>query len=240
MSADRWEDARRLEAWAGEVRVNLLRTAALVAFYGYHLLNLAFITPSLREKHAYNVTITIVVVGWLAAIVTLHFCLTRRVVPPILKYVATFWDLSLVTALLIASPDGPRSALILLYFVIVAASALRLSLRLVLWTTLGALLAALLALGHYVFWRIGEAIYYDPANAALRIDRTWEALFFLSLGATGLVAGQCVRQARRLVAGYPVTVVEPDEQEVPNPSGDVATLGRAEGITSPEDRSGGG
>src|SRR5947209_3607741 len=135
MSADRWEDARRLEAWAGEVRVNLLRTAALVAFYGYHLLNLCFFTPELRKEHDYNTAVTVIVIGWTAAILTLHFCLTRRVVPPVLKYVATFWDVSLVTALLMASPDGPRSALILLYFVIVAASALRLSLRLVLWTT---------------------------------------------------------------------------------------------------------
>src|SRR4051812_33964521 len=39
MNEDRWDDARRLEAWAGEVRVNLVRVAALVAFYGYHLLN---------------------------------------------------------------------------------------------------------------------------------------------------------------------------------------------------------
>ena len=40
MSAERWEDARRLEEWAGEARVNLLRAAAVIAFYGQHLLNL--------------------------------------------------------------------------------------------------------------------------------------------------------------------------------------------------------
>ena len=29
----------RIEAWAGEVRVNLIRLAALAMFYGYHVLN---------------------------------------------------------------------------------------------------------------------------------------------------------------------------------------------------------
>ncbi len=212
MSANRWGDARRLEAWAGEVRVNLIRTLALVAFYGYHLLNLAFFTPALRQETAYNLAITSIVVGWTVAILMLHLCLTRGIVPPALKYIATLWDLSLVTALLIASPDGPHSSLVLLYFVIVAASPLRLSRTLVLTTTLGALLAALLQLGYYVFVRIGASVYYDPeAGKAFRVDRTAEVLFFLSLGTAGLLAGQSVRQARRLVAGYPVTVIEAED-----------------------------
>jgi hypothetical protein len=212
MGTDRWDDARRLEAWAGEVRVNLIRTVALVAFYGNHLLNLAFFTPALRKEGAYNIAVTIVVVGWLAAIGALHFCLTRRIVPPTLKYVSTFWDLALITALLITSPDGPHSPLVLLYFPVVAASSLRLSLRLVVTTTFGAMAAALLQLGHYVFLRVGASAYY-AASSGYRVDRTAEVIFFLALGATGLVAGQCVRQARRLVAGYPVTVVEPEDAD---------------------------
>ena len=75
-----------------------------------------------------------------------------------------------------------------------------------------ALAAALLQLGHYVFVRIGASDYYGEAGAALRVDRTAEVLFFFALGACGLLAGQVVRQARRLVEGYPVTVVEPDEE----------------------------
>jgi hypothetical protein len=211
MRANRWEDARRLEAWAGEVRVNLIRTFALVAFYCYHLLNLAFFTPALRQETTFNLAVTVIVIGWTVAILILHLYLARGIMPPALKYIATLWDLSLVTALLILSPEGPHSPLVLLYFVIVAASPLRLSRTLVVATTLGALLAALLQLGHYVFFRVGAAVYYDPeAGRALRVDRTAEVLFFLALGTTGLLAGQYVRQARRLVAGYPVTVLEPE------------------------------
>jgi hypothetical protein len=34
-----WADARRVEAWAGEVRVNLIRLVAVGVFYGQHLVN---------------------------------------------------------------------------------------------------------------------------------------------------------------------------------------------------------
>ncbi len=34
-----WRAAEKIEAWAGELRVNLLRLTAIAAFYGHHLLN---------------------------------------------------------------------------------------------------------------------------------------------------------------------------------------------------------
>ena len=39
MNALSWTNAQRLEGWAGEIRVNLIRLVALVAFYGNHLVN---------------------------------------------------------------------------------------------------------------------------------------------------------------------------------------------------------
>ena len=208
MSEDRWADACRLESWAGEVRVNLLRAVALIAFYGHHLFNLwtkdTAITPE------YNAAVTAVVFAWVLAVFVLHVCLSRRWVPPALKYFATFWDLALITALLIASPDGPRSPLIFLYFVVLSASPLRLSLALVQVTTFATWAAALVALGHYVFFRHGWAAY--RAAEGVRIPRTSEVIFALAVGAAGLFAGQVVRQARRLVHGYPVAVEEPREE----------------------------
>jgi hypothetical protein len=43
---------------------------------------------------------------------------------------------------------------------------------------------------------------------AERLSRPNQIIFELALGGAGLLAGQMVRQARRLVEGYPVTVVE--------------------------------
>jgi hypothetical protein len=213
MSAERWEDARRLEGWAGEARVNLLRAASVIAFYGQHLLNLYAFHDDLGFRDAdqrgwFHAAVSAVALGWALAVFVLHVCLSRRWVPPALKYAATFWDLALVTALLCLSPDGPRSALIFLYFAVLAASPLRLSLRLVQVTTFATWAAALLMMGYYVFVRVGAEQYY-AAGSPYRVARGSEVLFLLATGVCGLFAGQVVRQARRLVEGNAVTVRGP-------------------------------
>jgi hypothetical protein len=211
MNDDRWADARRLEAWAGEVRVNLLRALALVVFYGHHLLDVYVYgrDPS-PEAAIFHAEATAIALAWTGAVVVLHMCLTRRWVPPGLKYAATFWDITMISALLIANPDGPHSALVFLYFVVLAAAPLRLSLPLVYATTFGIMLAATLVLGHYVFYRVGREAYY-AADSLYRVARSGEIIFLLAVGAAGLFAGQVVRQARRLVRGYPVLVQGPKE-----------------------------
>jgi hypothetical protein len=210
MGDERWVDARRLEAWAGEVRVNLIRATALVVFYAHHLFNVFVWSDDPSLRGVFNAAVTAIVLAWGVGVFALYVCLTRRWVPPALKYVVTFWDWTMITALLMVNPDGPHSPLIFLYFVLVAAAPLRLSLRLVTVTTLGAMAGAILVLGHYVFFRVGREAYYDPQKA-YRVARSAEIIFLLSLGTTGLFAGQVVRQARRLVMGYPVRVQESGE-----------------------------
>jgi hypothetical protein len=51
-------------------------------------------------------------------------------------------------------------------------------------------------LANYAFYQIGYERYY--ADAALRISRTQEVIFALGLLLAGVLAGQVVRQARRL------------------------------------------
>jgi hypothetical protein len=195
-----WRDAQRLEAWAGEVRVNLIRLAAIVAFYGHHLLNVFVLSrndASLRGT--YHATVTVLVLAWSLAALALHFCLTRRWVPPALKYVATGWDLMLITAVLVVGRD-PKSMLAVLYFLVVVAAGLRLSLPLVWAATLGAMAAYGFFLGYVRFWL--------DLPAEQRLGRTQQIVFLLALGAAGLLAGQVVRQVRRMAGGYPVTVAD--------------------------------
>lgn len=192
----RWADLQRIESWAGEVRVNFIRIASLIGFYGYHLLNVYVFDPdNAALAGAYHVSVTALVVGWSLGVMLLHFCLSRRWVPPGLKYVSTLADVTMVTMLLAIS-GGPKSPLIILYPLVVASSALRLSLRLVWTATLAAAAAWVLLLGY--------TKYYRPA--AEHLDRTPQIVFALGLGAAGLLAGQVVRQARRLARGYPVTI----------------------------------
>ena len=125
-------------------------------------------------------------------------------VPPALKYVATGWDLALITALLVLGRD-PKSTLAALYFLVIAAAALRLSLALVWAATLGAMGACAFFHGYVRFWA--------ELPAGQRLPRTQQIVFLLALGAAGILAGQVVRQVRRLVRGYPVRVE--DTQEAP-------------------------
>jgi hypothetical protein len=196
---EQWADARRIEAWAGEVRVNLIRLAALVAFYGHHLVNVYLINDDPSLRGTYHVRVTLLVLAWAVGVLALHLCLSRRWVPPGLKYVATAWDTILITGVLILGND-PRSMLAVLYFLVVAAAALRLSLPLVYATALGSMAAYLVFLGYVKY-----VLELAPDQ---RLSRPQQIVFLLALGASGILAGQMVRQARRLVEGYPVKVTD--------------------------------
>jgi hypothetical protein len=196
----RWADARRIEAWAGEVRVNLVRLVAIVAFYGHHLVNLYLYRDDPVFTGPYHAGVTALVLAWALAVVVLYLGLSRRWLPAWLPYAVVAWDVLLITALLLLTGD-PRTWLPVLYLLVVASSALRLSLPLVATATVGSMAAYLVFLGHVRF-----VLQLPPEQ---RLSRPNQIIFLLALATAGLVAGQAVRQARRLVQGYPVTVEEP-------------------------------
>src|SRR5437773_9660888 len=134
MHDTRWNDMTRIESWAGEVRVNLVRLVAIVLFYGRHLLEIFLSPPRSAEAIAYHTRVTWLVGLWAAMVLYMHWRLSGRRVPPHLKYVAVAWDEVMIT-LLCAIAGGPRTPLVLLYFPLVAMAPLRLSLRLVYVTT---------------------------------------------------------------------------------------------------------
>ena len=107
------------------------------------------------------------------------------------------WDILLITTLLMVGGDG-RSMLAVLYVLVIVAAPLRLSLPLVWTATLGAMAGYAFFLG-YVRWRMELPIEQ-------RLSRPQQVVFLLALGAAGLLAGQFVRQCRRLVYGSPVPV----------------------------------
>jgi hypothetical protein len=200
MSADpAWSAAQRLEGLAGEVRINLIRLVALVAFYGHHLVNVFVIRDNPALRGAYHTVVTSLVLAWALAVLVIHYCLMHRWLPGISKYIVTTWDILLITTLLMAGGDG-RSMLAVLYFLVIVAAPLRLSLPLVWTATLGTMAGYAFFLG-YVRWRL-------ELPAEQRLSRPQQIVFLLALGAAGLLAGQFVRQGRRLVRGSPVPVEE--------------------------------
>ena len=213
---DMWLIRSRIESLAGEARVNLVRLAAVFAFYLRHLIALA-VTETSRETVRYHTGATVVAAAWFAVVVAIHVCLTRRYLPAWLKYAACAFDLAMVVALCMLRA-GPRSPIILLFFPVIISAAVRLSLPLIYFTTAGAILGYLAVLANYAWRVIGYDRYY--ADAALRIPRGEEAMFILALLVTGVFAGQIVRQARRLTRPLPATIAtdappaaeEPQEQ----------------------------
>jgi hypothetical protein len=200
MTADpAWNAAQRLEGLAGEVRVNLIRLVALVAFYGHHLVNVFVVRDNPSLQGAYHTVVTSLVLAWALAVLVIHYCLMRRWLPSVLKYVVTAWDILLITTLLMVSSDG-RSMLAVLYFLVIVAAPLRLSLPLVWMATLGAMAGYAFFLG-YVRWQL-------QMSPEQRLSRPQQIVFLLALGAAGLLAGQFIRQCRRLVRGAPVPVEE--------------------------------
>lgn len=190
-----------VEGWAGEVRLNLVRLAALIAFYATHLVTVCLSRENPDLAGAYHVKVTALVMVWTIGAVVLYLSLSRRSTPPALKYVVTAWDTLLITTLVVLA-GGPKSPLLILYFLVIAAAPLRLSLRLVYAATLCAVAGYLFLLGHHAFYRIGYESYYSTSTE--RIPRTHEAIFLIGLLTCGVLAGQVVRQTRRLTQGLSV------------------------------------
>jgi hypothetical protein len=201
----RWADAQRVEGFVGTARVNLIRLIAVLVFYGHHLFYVFQAHHPPAGSDLFHLSATALVVAWSGAIIALGFCLKKRRYFPALPYLMTGWDLLLITLLLVATATAGNghSWLTVLYFLAIATTPLYLSLRLVYAATGGA------ALGYLVYLGFARFVLNLPEEQ--RLDRPSEIIVLLALGAAGLLAGQAVRQARRLVIGLPVLSASPEE-----------------------------
>lgn len=200
MSADPvWGGAEFVERWVGEVRVNFLRIAAITAFYAWHLVNYLRHDPDLTPR--LHFALTAVCLVWGIGALALHAALIRRLAPPALRYGAIAVDALMATTVLLVA-DGPASPMVVAYFLVVGSAALRLDLRAV-W------LAVALSVAGYATL-CGQAKWRRPEVA---VPRREQVTFVLGLGCAGLIAGQAVRQARRLARDYGERLVAKDPEE---------------------------
>ncbi|HEV3118260.1 MAG TPA: hypothetical protein VGY58_14515, partial [Gemmataceae bacterium] len=193
---------RRLESWAGEVRVNWFRLVAILFFYGNHLVNYYWGSSGAPVSADYHSAVTLITILWGISVLFLHQMLSQRWYPPALKYLVTAWDLVLITAIVCLTREA-RTTLVVLYFLVIAAAPLRLSLALVYGATLGSICGFLFFLAYIRFW------LEIPADQ--RLSRVEQMIIVSALGGAGLLAGQAIRQITRLLRGYPVTMAEPEE-----------------------------
>ncbi len=194
--ADRqWYIVGRWQEYEGESRANLLRIVAIGAFYGVQLLHFYVFSDGGAAQTQFHQQATAIAVAWTMAALAVMLCLRRQIFPAALKYCSGGCDLLLLTALA-ALGAGPHSPLVLAYFVIVALAGLRFSLGLVWFTTLGSMLCYWLLVG-IADWRTSR--WFDDQHAVAPVE---QLLTLLSLGMTGIVAGQVVRRVKGLASEY--------------------------------------
>ncbi len=197
-SGDRpWYIVGRWQEYQGEARANLLRLAAVAAFYAIELINyygvdLGFIQLPKVSDLAFHKTVTAIAAAWVMLGLGVHLWLRLHLMPSALKYLSTVLDVVLLTLLLMIS-NGPRSPLIAGYFLIPALACLRFQLRLVWFATIAAMLG-------YV-WVLGWAVWIENSRDT-RVPRYHELIFLTALAMTGIIQGQVIRRVKMLAAEY--------------------------------------
>lgn len=191
------------EAWAGEVRVNLIRLLGLLVFYAHHLVQYHLLKDDDWRTVDYHQAVTLLAVAWGGMVALVHLVTLpgAGIQEPArykswMKYAITVMDLLFIYLLTRLHPEGARGPMVLLLFLVIASAPVRLSLKLVYVATLGAMLTFVLLIGTS-YLRMGSERYYAVENVN-RVPRPTQMMMLLSLGGAGLLAGQVVRQARRL------------------------------------------
>ena len=193
-----WFIAGRWQEYEGEARANLLRVIAVAAFYAvelatFHGLKIGgFEIPRPQDaSQGFFYAVTALSVVWTLLALVIAYCLRRHYFPAGLKYLSCSVDLILLTTVLLLA-NGPRSPLLVGYFLIICLAALRFSLLLVWFTTAGA------AVGYLVL--LAYARWY--ATRDMQVARYQEAIFLIGLVLCGVTIGQVLRRVRRFADDY--------------------------------------
>ena len=187
-----WFIASRWQEYDGESRANLLRIIAVGAFYVVELIQFYVIAKGSADQLPFHQKATAIAVAWSMLALAVMLCLRSRIFPTGLKYCSTFGDLLLLTAIA-ALAAGPHSPLVLIYFVIIAVAALRFSLSLIWFSTVGSMICYWSLVG------LADKTWFDPHHA---VPPATQLITMLSLAMTGVVAGQVVRRVKGLAEEY--------------------------------------
>jgi hypothetical protein len=207
-----WFIVGRWEEFEGEGRANLLRVIGVAAFYSVELANyygveLGFLNLPRVVERPFHLAVTFLTLAWAMLCLSILLCRKQRIFPRWLKYLSTGGDVVLLTSILTLA-DGPKSPLVVAYFLIVASSALRFSLPLV-WFATGACVAGYVYLLGFARW--GELPGWPKPD--MSVPRYYQIIFVLALVLTGVVIGQVIRRARRLAEHYAQRLEEAREDK---------------------------
>lgn len=178
----------RREESAGEATVGTLRLIGLAVFYlnemvNYHALGVA--APDFHRR------VTWLVGLWALLAAAGRFYVARRgEAPRPLKYVSSALDVLFVTMIL-SWGQGPRSPLVVLYYIVIGVSNLRYSVPLTVFTT------ALSAAAYGALFAHARAV--EPAKI---VSAHAAVIHVLGMLVTGLLAGYVVGRLKRVTTDF--------------------------------------
>lgn len=188
----------RFQDYEGEERANLLRVIGVGAFYLIHYLHFhkvklgALQLDDVEISQRFHIIVSAFCAAWALMALSVLVCLRGFTLPSWVKFATTAGDLMLLTAILCIG-DGPRSPIVVGYFLILCIAALRFNLKLIQVATVGALGGYLVVLGCA---RWPEWIGRDPMGSVSRYE---QLVMLIAIGLTGIILGQVIRRTRRLV-----------------------------------------
>ncbi len=207
-----WYIVSRWQEYEAEARANLLRICGIGAFYLIELVNYygvrlgAIALPPLPGvDQQFHVRITMLALLWAMLSLGVLMTLRQQWFPGWLKYATTCMDVVLLTSILVVA-DGPKSPLVVGYFLVMLLAALRFNLRLV-------QCAAAACMAGYVFL-LGYARFGTQRD--LRVPRHEQAMVLLALFLCGVVLGQMARYVRRLAEDYLRRAPPPEREGAKN------------------------
>lgn len=202
-----WHVTERLGALSGEARANGLRVLGIAVFYAIEVLNYRGLSlgplqiPRVEGvDQQFHAMATALSVAWIMVAAMVLLATRNRIFPPALKYLSTGADLFLLTAVLTLA-DGPRSPVLAVYFLVIVLAGTRMSQRLVLFASGGAVLGYVALLAQVRFYR-----------PDLDVPPHWALTTICALVLQGVVMYQIVGGAKRAAEAY-AALARPSETE---------------------------
>jgi hypothetical protein len=204
-----WYVTERWQQFEGEFRANLLRIVAVGTFYLIHLWNfysgqgklaglgLLQLEAGGEIDRRFHVMVTLLALAWIVLAAAVLMCLRSSFFPTWLPTVSTLADVLFLTSILGISA-GPRSPLLVAYFLVIVLAALRFDLPLVRMATVASMVGYITLLG-LAKWP--ELFVLDP-SVERTVPRYQQFIFLCALALTGIFLGQMIRRVRRMAEDY--------------------------------------
>ena len=203
-----WYIAQRWQEYDAERRANLLRIVGIGSLYLVHLMHyhgLGIGALQLADEGSvrwqFHVQVTLLAVIWTMLALGMLLALQQRIFPRWLKLFSTAADLALLTAILLIA-DGPRSPLVVGYFLVIVLATLRLNLPLVRFATIGSMLGYITLLGCAKWPETFGRDLSGNGDVDLRVPRYEQLIVLVAFALTGIILGQVVRRVRNLAEDF--------------------------------------